>query len=501
MVAVYRQVYRREIRKPRRAELAPPPPPPQLLLQYVIVLRSYKVKGSHCRCVSGNSSSMRATRMFASAAGNALMLPNQWDVTEPSWLRLHQEAREILGTKLTAFSLGNGAGASSWLALAQEQEGRKDYGAARRSLRRALSLNKRFPQLSQRDLSNAHTLMGLLVLGDGRKLPEARAEHHLRAAVTADPCNAHALWHLGQVLVAQGDATSGEAELRAGLAVIVASGARESAIALGCLRSDVGQALQDAEAADDARAFQAFCDSSAALAFSSRGPSSELPRKLAEAAAELRQHVECTEWLVKWGIESASLFGAFGPQWNAAAYGETPFKSWQRVVERPAVAAALAGATSTWSTADATGTPMPHVLICGCALGYMCLYFRALGATCAGVDLLAESMVRTASTVLENHGLDERCGVQLRAGDALLVCLDKEEPRPSVIWINDEAWSAKVRRAMLQRAACLLKPGGVVVSYGRSARHPSTLVLADRLSVQVSWDTRFEEIRILMKRS
>ena len=38
----------------------------------------------------------------------------------------------------------------------------------------------------------------------------------------------------------------------------------------------------------------------------------------------------------------------------------------------------------------------PSALVCGCALGYMALYFLSMGVACEGVDLLAQSMVATA---------------------------------------------------------------------------------------------------------
>lgn len=54
---------------------------------------------------------------------------------------------------------------------------------------------------------------------------------------------------------------------------------------------------------------------------------------------------------------------------------------------------------------------------------------------------------------------------------------------------------------MLRRAAAILPPAGVVISYGASSAlwAPRGLQLVDRLEVDVSWQGR-EEIRIFKRR-
>ena len=403
-----------------------------------------------------------------------MMLPSETGfISEPRWLRLHQEVREGFGTSLIAWAKADDA-AAIWFELARDQEGRRDFGAARRSLARALTPQRK-RQLSQGALSNAHLLYALLVLGDG--LGEqvlAQAEHHLREAL-ADTANPFALWHLGRVLVHQGDVPGGEERMREGLAAMASIGLRESAMVLGTHAAHT----RASQIADDAAAFETWCESSPAL---EEAP--ELARKLVAAVAALKRHVDDVQWLVEWGVESSSLFGPYGPQYNAAAYGETPFRSWQQIMSRPAVASALASHSQ------------PSALICGCALGYMALYFLSIGVACTGVDLLARSMVDTAARVCDKHGLNEACGLTLTAGDALAL-----PPRPvhSLLWLNNEAWLAKARREMLQRALLLLAPGGVVISYGAAGGSPPRgLRLIDQFFVRVSWSAR-QEIRVLAR--
>ena len=366
-------------------------------------------------------------RKLACGLGHVLTMPL---LVEPRWEpALHQEARQVLGTALVAWSSA-ACPAQVWLELAIDQDGRRAYGAARRSLERTLAAHKAHSPLTDSVLSQAHLLLALLVLG-GRHW--SRAEKHLRAALAADAANAYALWHLGQLEIHQGDATGGEAHLRSALAAMAGG---PSAVVLGVVHSEGARREREEQAAADQRAFESFCASSPALTHHVG-----LPARLGAALANLKQCVHDVEWLLKWGVESTLLFGPYGPQFNAAAYGETPFLSWQRVMARPAVVAAVGSAASQHTPPSRPAAPAngamtmttnalcdpddgcsssvvpaslppassppvssppssaPLALICGCALGYMGLYFRAIGMTCLGVDLLADSMVATCSQV------------------------------------------------------------------------------------------------------
>ena len=182
--------------------------------------------------------------------------------------------------------------------------------------------------------------------------------------------------------------------------------------------------------------------------------------------------------------------------------GETPFASWRAVVTKPAVAAAL-------SVQHAADEP-PMVMVLGSALGYMCLFFRAMGVTCRGVDLLAESMIGVATDVINQHGMDGM-GVEFCASDALEALQQLAQPPcgtarppgtarplPALIWLNDETWPERVRSATLRRAAALLRgTRGVVISYGPQRRMlPRGLRLAEHVLVETSWYGQ-EEIQIL----
>ena len=75
-----------------------------------------------------------------------------------------------------------------------------------------------------------HVPLALLMLGmSGSKQVVAQAERHFRGALAAYAANPHALWHLGQVLVHQGNVAAGKERLRKGLAALAAAGACERA--------------------------------------------------------------------------------------------------------------------------------------------------------------------------------------------------------------------------------------------------------------------------------
>ena len=413
-------------------------------------------------------------------------------------MNLHRAIREALGTGLIAWARPSDA-AKIWFELACEQEGRKAYSAAAFSVNRVL---RRSEQLTATELSNALLLGGLLVLGVGggarkqrlKELPLARAEELFRAAVQAgNGLNPNACWSLGRLLAFQDDAEGGETMLWE--AVEAAQRIGEPPCSL--IFRSASSAYED-ELRAECAAFAAFCAASPALT-----TKLHLQSALPAAVAELKRLVSNPNWLVRWSAESARLFGPFGPQWNAAAYGETAFRSWRAVVALPAVVAALGGSSSGEGGDGSRGGEgssayqgssecfPPQAVVMGCALGYMCLYFRALGVECVGIDMLADSMIGASSDVLRRHGLLADAGIELRAGDASESndSGGSSQRRPAaLIWLNDEAWPSGVRAAALRRAASMLAPGGVVVTYRAVRRPPPGLRLLEHLRMRCSWD-------------
>ena len=424
-----------------------------------------------------------ALRRAASDVGHMLMAPsrNLLGFSEAAvGLSWHQEAREVLGTSLIAWADPK-CSAAAWIKLAHGQLSGcpPQTKPARRSLQRAL---RRKDQLAAQELCDALNLLCGILLAAGRDDASVRAEGFARAALAAVPTDPHASWRLGQILVHRGEVVEGEEKLMSGLDTLEAAhGGELNAAAAGFVETHGRRRQRAAEADADARAFCAFCALSPALSVEQRG-------SLCGAVAELKQVVQTKLWLHRWGAECARVFGPIGDGWNAAAYGETPFRSWQAVMALPAVVAAL----------DA-GSAAPLAIICGCALGYMGCYFRSMGVDCLGVDLLTDSMIGTARAVFQAHGLGgglAAAGLEVKAGDAVELL----SPRPAaLVWLNDEVWPARVRRRMLQRAAAMLTPGGVIISYGQGVRPRSLRVRlreVGRVFVRVSWQER-EQIRVL----
>jgi hypothetical protein len=428
----------------------------------------------------------RPLRRLLASVGHVLMAPS-YITSEPDFFALHREAREVLGTSCLARA-DPASAAAAWHRLALMQEGRRDYGAARRSLRRALS-KRHHRQLSPHVRSDTHLLLALLSMGGrgGGCAAAATAEHHLLASEAADASNPLAAWHLGQVRIHRGDVAAGEAKLREALALLVAQGWREYAILCGRRReTELARRQREAEERAESAAFVEWCEAQSALR-----ATPDLASNVVAAVAELKRCARDAEWLVEWGVESTLAFGPSGPQWNAAAYGETPFQSWQRVVASPAVAEAL-------QMGRRGGGERPYVVIAGAALGYIALWFRALGCDCLGVDVLEKTMVGTANSVLGKHDL-HGCGIRFEAGDALKLSREALARPPSLLWLNDEAWRPSARRRMLRRAASVLCAGGVVISYGTAPfRATRRLRQLEALCVPTSWHEH-EQIRILAR--
>lgn len=440
---------------------------------------------------------LSAIRKAASVVGHMLMAPSRsaLGIAESSiGLTWHQEAREFVGTSLISWSDPKGSTAAAWIGLAHEQLGSHEQ-AAKRSLQRAL---RRQHLLSVDEQCHAHVLLAAIVMAHGRRGDGTRAERLLRAALTAVPNNPHALWRLGQLLIYRGETAEGEMQLGRALDALAHSQHGQlNAAAPGFVEPEGARCQRAVEAAADAAAFADFC------AAASTALSPELRTRLPQAVLAIKELPRTREWLLRWGSECARCFSPLGGSWNAAAYGETPFRSWQAVMAVPAVAAALEQATT---APRPNSDERPLAVVCGCALGYMACYFRAIGVDCLGIDLLSESMVDAASAVLTSAGLAgglrSDAGIEVRAGDATALV----PPRPAlIVWLNDEVWAAKVRRRMLARAAGMLSPGGVIVSYGKAAhawwRLPrgaprGGLRLVGRVAVPVSWQSR-EELRVL----
>ena len=471
--------------------------------------------------------------------GRVLLTPNALGICEPRWLNMHREVRETLGTHLMVRSAPQRA-AESWLELGLEQEARRAYGAARRSMARARALGG---LLSSEQRCHANLHLGLLVLGLGATPSVARRKHAerlLREAVAAEPTCALALWHLGLLLVSDGPQTKprGVEMLRAALEATQRSGRSLRSMAMH-LPGGAAEGVYEAELRADAAIFASFCASSAALHGATPAATPQWvrtppppppatvsqhapPAALVRCLEELKALVADADWLLDWATESAETFG---PRAHGSAYGEMPFASWRAVVTRPAVVAALAaqpqagqpqvaphaseGSTAGEGAAAGDGAmagDAPHALVLGSALGYMCLFFSATGVPSIGIELLAESMVGASRRVLSRHGLLPPGGaaaIELRSGDARYEPLrDARRGAPRLIWMNDEAWPSHVRNVVLRRAAKALSPGGVLVSWhvGRGASLPRGLRLIERLYVSPSWQT-VQEVQLFGKRS
>jgi len=301
-------------------------------------------------------------------------------------------------------------------------------------------------------------------------------EGRLRAAAAVDGGDPQALWELGMWLAHRGS-PEGRATLERAVAVAGQRGIKMTAMAFPPEEGGL-QGYQSVLGREQAE-FLAFCETSPAL---ERVPA--LRQALPRALEEMRQLPQDDAWLVSWAAESAQLFG---PDPQAATFGETPFEAWQQVLGSSTLAAHQ-------------GTRQAVVL--GSALGYQCLFFLAIGVECVGYDILPESLVQTGLAIVNQQGIADELGTALRVGDARRVDLAPVEGVPSLLWLNNEAWPRDLRAAVFQRAASELEPGSAVVSYGPASMDedplPPHLRLAETLRVRTSWDAS-EEIRIFLK--
>jgi len=384
-----------------------------------------------------------------------------------------EEVKETLTVELTIRTAGNRLSLRPeelWFDLGRKQERRQSEEAAARSYERVLEADPRH------HLANLNLALLVAKRRDGGAL--RHAEKLFRTALEGDANSPGALWNLGLLLAHQG-LDEGAAKLREGIQAAAKLGwsPRRLAMVLPLTRDGVSDYQEELQS--EAVAFEGFCTESPALA-----STPELQRALPAALSDIRGLPEDPAWLVTWGVETAQLFG---PQPRGASYGETLFASWRSVVARPAVASLL-------ESARYEGGPVAfQAVVLGSALGYQCLFFRAVGIRCLGYDLLERSMVGVANAVVRKHGVE---GVEFNTGDALTAPLPSET---SLLWLNDEVWPSSLRQAVLRRAAEELCPGGVVVSYGpEGGEPPKGLRLVETFSVRTSWALA-EVIRILRR--
>ena len=124
--------------------------------------------------------------------------------------------------------------------------------------------------------------------------------------------------------------------------------------------------------------------------------------------------------------------------------------------------------------------PEPEQLVVfGSALGYQCFWFaERFGRPCIGYDLLCASLVRPATEMAKQLGLDAL--VTFRCESADLAPL----PETGVIWVNDYAWDDSVREVVHQRLAGRSPKTTVVLT-----SKPIDFEASHEVQVSVSWNT------------
>eukprot|EP00746_Dinoflagellata_sp_MGD_P046170 gnl/MRDRNA2_/MRDRNA2_213536_c0_seq1.p1 gnl/MRDRNA2_/MRDRNA2_213536_c0~~gnl/MRDRNA2_/MRDRNA2_213536_c0_seq1.p1 ORF type:complete len:591 (+),score=118.31 gnl/MRDRNA2_/MRDRNA2_213536_c0_seq1:210-1775(+) len=181
-----------------------------------------------------------------------------------------------------------------------------------------------------------------------------------------------------------------------------------------------------------------------------------------------------SSWQVARLMECAKSFGASESTKFTCGYGMTWFDTaWKPIMDLPIVSAAIDAARAS--------TGGPGVVVLGSALGEHCLFTNLLlGVPCAGYDLLCETNVGVASSLVP-----QGAKVSFYCEDAL-----KAEIRGArVVWLLDVVWPLDLQKALEKRLATLLPHGAVVILYRPPAWTDGAALVPhpNILSIEVSW--------------
>eukprot|EP00929_Paragymnodinium_shiwhaense_P043165 TRINITY_DN22235_c0_g1_i1.p1 TRINITY_DN22235_c0_g1~~TRINITY_DN22235_c0_g1_i1.p1 ORF type:complete len:706 (-),score=226.96 TRINITY_DN22235_c0_g1_i1:186-2303(-) len=211
--------------------------------------------------------------------------------------------------------------------------------------------------------------------------------------------------------------------------------------------------------------------------------------ELPKVVRNYRTFENMTNWMSRQWEEVISL-GDEGLKEGLPPYGIIFLQSWLRVFEHKSFM--KGGLQSKWKKDQ-------ELTIAGSGLGYQCAFSAlALGLPCTGYDSLCKSLVKDATVVADQNGLNAQVEPAVK-----FICDDittSEFDKTGILWLEDRAWEEDERRRILTAAVPSLPPGAHIVSYKKwpgDAKAAGVKFEGDVIA-QTSWND-YQKIHIFRK--